>query len=296
VVGLTAYREHASEGPGITGIVRIEDALPLLEQARSKTAGSLAPSGALLPVDPKDPYPADALKALLSIKKARKEPYKTGAGDYEVLLWTPPISFLSEEAEAIEVQRQKDKHAKKNADELVAPTPSLPPGWETAASHTKPVLEIVVKPKLTEDWSSRLLRAADAYAKSASHVYGPSSLPPCLHYKADFYRMRLLCGDKEVQPIRPGKTYVNAVRTDKVHIRNTATFGDYFYSADSISPECGRVTVEIYANKESDQATAIKIVEPEKIEHVWDDFAAHRKTQPVKPAEHAPNQPDKNKD
>jgi len=274
-VGITAYREQASGGPGITGISRIEDALPLLEKARGKIPGAAAPAATLLPVEPKSPYPSEALKEFLSNKKPRMQPYKAGAGDYEVFLWTPPISFLAEEADAIDMQHKKDKHAKKNTEEPVLP--SLPPGWEKVAARIKPVLEIVVKPKLKEGFWSKLGRS---YRESKGFYGGPANV----HFKTDFYRMRLLCGEKEVQPIQPARTQVSGARNAALNITNVASIGDYFYAPDSISPDCGKVALEIYAGKETQQDTVVKVFEPEIIESIWGDFGAYRKAQAIKPA------------
>lgn len=276
VVGITTYREQASIGPGITGISRIEDALPLLEHAREKIAGAAPPAATLLPVEPKDSYPSEALKELLANNKFRVTSYKASAGDYEIFVWTPPNSFLAEEADAIDMQRKKDKHAKKNTDEQTVH--SLPPGWETVAARIKPVLEIVVKPKLKEGFWSAMARS---YAQSHGGYGGPANV----HFKGDFYRMRLLCGEKEVQPIQPARTQVGGVRNPAVNITNVASIGDYFYPPDSISPDCGKVTLEIYAGKEMQQATVVRAFEPETIERIWGDFAAYRKAQPTKPGE-----------
>jgi S1-C subfamily serine protease len=43
VVGITTFGEHERSGPGISGIVRIEEALPVLEQARRKMGDFLPP-------------------------------------------------------------------------------------------------------------------------------------------------------------------------------------------------------------------------------------------------------------
>jgi hypothetical protein len=277
-VGITTYREQASEGPGVTGIARIEDALPLLEQARTKISAAPAPAATLLPVEPKDPFPSAALRELLSTQPKKRMPYEFAAGNYEIVLWTPPLEFLYQEADAMETQRKKDKHAKKDTSEQAAP--SLPPGWEKVAARIKPVLEIMVHPKLKEGFWGKMGRSYLA----SNGIYAPANV----HFKVDFYRMRLLCGDKEIQPIRPGKAQVSGSRHPAVNITNAAFFGDYYYPPDSISPGCGKVALEIYADKQSQQATIVKVFEPEPIEHVWGDFEAYRKAQPAKSGEQHP--------
>jgi len=281
VVGITTYREQVRGGPGITGILRIEDAAHLMEQARTKIAGTTPPSATLLPVEPKEPYPSEALGGLFSNPKLHVQPYKAAVGDYDIFVWTPPISFLVDESEAIDMQHKKDKRAKKGKDEPVVF--SQPPGWEEAAGHIKPMLEIVVKPKLKEGFWSKVGRS---YAESHGWDPGPANV----HFKGDFSRMRLLCGEKEIQPIQPGRIPVGGTRTGAVNITNVAYIGDYFYLPESISPDCGKVALEIYANKDVEQVTVVKIVEPELVDHIWSDFAAYRKAQGVKQGEPAVKQ------
>ena len=200
--------------------------------------------------------------------------YKASAGDYEIFVWTPPKSFLVEETDAIDMQRKKDKHAKKNTDEHTVT--SLPPGWEKVAARIKPVIEIVVKPKLKEGFWSAVGRS---YLQSQGMYGGPANV----HFKADFYRMRLLCGEQEVQPIQPARKQVSGVRNREINITNVASIGDYFYVPDSISPDCGKVTLEIYAAKGTQEATVVKVFEPGTIDSIWGDFEAYRKARQSKP-------------
>src|SRR5215510_5554712 len=64
VIGLTTFGTQDVAGPGVSGIVRIEEALTLLEQNGSKATGT-PPSGTLLPVEPQTPYPVAGLKGAL---------------------------------------------------------------------------------------------------------------------------------------------------------------------------------------------------------------------------------------
>src|SRR6266403_6221795 len=68
VVGITTFRE--SVGPGVAGIVRIEEALPILEQARKKMSDGALPSARYLPVEPTDTYPLDTLKETIAQKSS----------------------------------------------------------------------------------------------------------------------------------------------------------------------------------------------------------------------------------
>src|SRR6266849_4862690 len=79
VIGLTTFGTRGENGPGVSGTVRIEEALALLEQNRAKATGT--PPGALLPVEPLTPYPIEGLKEALRAEKYDWRPYYFAAGD-----------------------------------------------------------------------------------------------------------------------------------------------------------------------------------------------------------------------
>src|SRR5208283_1164960 len=63
VVGITTFGDTSARGgPGISGIVRIEEAFPLIEKAKNAMASSPKPSDELLPSEPTDRFPIAALK------------------------------------------------------------------------------------------------------------------------------------------------------------------------------------------------------------------------------------------
>ncbi len=66
VIGLTTFGTRGVDGPGVSGTVRIEEALALLDQNRARATGT-PPPGALLPVEPLTPYPILGLKEALPI-------------------------------------------------------------------------------------------------------------------------------------------------------------------------------------------------------------------------------------
>jgi len=71
VIGLTTFGTRGGSGPGVSGIVRIEEALALLEQNRAKAT---LPPASLLPVEPLTPYPVEGLKDALRGEKFDPRP------------------------------------------------------------------------------------------------------------------------------------------------------------------------------------------------------------------------------
>ena len=84
------------------------------------------------------------------------------------------------------------------------------PNWAEYASGYKPVLFIYAAPRSGEP-------------------------------KSEFNKMRLLCGDREVEPIHPAKI-ARFVTAQDVTFR-----GVYAYSPGAISADCGPVTLEIFS-------------------------------------------------
>src|SRR3989442_6867102 len=91
-----SFGQHGGSGPGVSGVVRIEDALPMIEQNRAKTTGTV-PSGVLPPAEPLKPFPLECLKAALLPDKYDWRPYSMNVGDFYIELSTPPIEDRSQE-------------------------------------------------------------------------------------------------------------------------------------------------------------------------------------------------------
>ena len=118
VVGLTTFGTSADRGPGVSGVVRIEEALALLEENRGKATGA-PPPGTLLPVEPLTPYPVEGLNAALRGEKFDPRPYYLNAGDFEIALSTPPFDYREKEEDRLRAERTQKKRNRRdtsNAD------------------------------------------------------------------------------------------------------------------------------------------------------------------------------------
>jgi hypothetical protein len=89
--------------------------------------------------------------------------------------------------------------------------------------------------------------------------------------------MWLLCGDKVVDPIHPGKI-AHLVNSNNMFISvNDATYeGFYSYPADAISTSCGKVTLEVYSEKNPAKPD-IKVLDPKTVTLIEKDFAPYLK-------------------
>ena len=268
VIGLTTFGTRGEGGPGVSGIVRIEEALALFEHNRAKATGT-PPPGALLPVEPLTPYPIEGLKEALRAEKYDPRPYYFPAGDFNIALSTPPLDYREQEERRLQAEREHKKRNKKeqSADENTGDS-DAPKEWEEEAGAHPAVFAIYVMPKAKEGFGSALGRSFNVNSAAK------------LKFKTDFQKMKLFCGDKEVQPIHPGRVPVTvSVRNRAVKMEDSTYKGVYMYSPDAVNPDCGQVKLEIYAAKGGDPT--VKTFDEKTAQHVWADFVAFRKAQAV---------------
>ena len=270
VIGITTFGDMSRSGPGVSGIVRIEEALPIIERAREKMTQLSTPSEELLPNDPTDRYPIDAIKAAAAIEKFKTDPYLFGVGDYEVAVITPILRYRGLAGE-VRAAREKEKRNKKSAQAVqgtFAPLQDLR-GWREYVGDYEPVLLVQAQPKLKETfWSAfgrGMAAAGGAYYTGAARM----------RFKTDFYKMKLFCGSKEVQPLAPGKMPIVLDEQNAFINVTDATFaGLYKYPADAITSSCGQVSLHLFSEKEPNNPK-IKVLEAKTIQAVIGDFAPY---------------------
>jgi S1-C subfamily serine protease len=268
VIGITTFLVPGSNGPGVAGVVRIDQALPVLAQARKRMDNASLPSARLLPVEPSDPYLLDSLKEMSKPAKFDRKPYIFTVGGFDVALGTPVLEYEVQEEAGRTVSHEKNKRTKRrgeSAERTFEPLQDLPE-WAEYVGEYKPVLLVQAAPQLRETFMSALGRELTP----SIEPFGSGA--PRLKFRTDFYRMKLLCGAKEVEPIQPGKaaTVINA-HTEFVNVADATYVGIYSYPPDAISPSCGKVTLQIYSEKEPDKSES-KDLDKKSIDRVWNDF------------------------
>jgi S1-C subfamily serine protease len=280
VIGITTFGDTSKNGgPGIAGTIRIEEARGLIAEAKARMTKATKPPADLLPTEPEDTYPLDAIKEAATREKFKADPYIFGVGDYDVAFVTPILRyrhFSSEVRAAQEKQkRERGRRSQSAAQDTFEPLDDLK-GWGEYVGEYEPVLIIQASPKMKEGFWSAFGRA---YA--AQHGYAPG--PAKMHFKTDFYKMKLMCGSQEVKPLMPGKAE-RVIDVNNAALRMTdVTFdGLYVYPFDAVRPECGTVTLQLFSeNNPSDPK--VKQLEQRTITAVFNDFAPYR-TQRLKEA------------
>jgi S1-C subfamily serine protease len=278
VIGITTFLVPGGNGPGVAGVIRIDQVSPALEQARKKMKDASLPGARLLPVEPSDPFPIDSLKEMARPEKLDTKPYVFAEGGFDVALGTPVLEYALRTETGRAAMEQKEKRTR-NRSEVGSSQPKFEPlqdlhDWAEYTGGYKPVLLVQAAPQLRETFMSALSREI----APQTEFFGLGGAPR-MKFKTDFYRMRLLCGGKEIEPIQPGKaaTVVN-VHNSFVNVADATYVGIYSYPPDAISPSCGKVTVQLFSEKDPSKSES-KDLDPKTIDRIWNDFrpylAAH---------------------
>lgn len=230
----------------LASIVPVENVRPLVDQARKEIAGGAPPQPTLLPVEPVEMFPADALRAMLQQEKLDTKPYFFDAGEFQVAIYTPPVNFFLRHEDEMAAARKAAKRSGGDASQAKPPASAL----EDAQDY-RPVLVVRVRPKF------------GAFFK--------------VRFKNGFTRMRLLCGGKEVTPVEPGRGEYELMNMRGKTV-DTTFQGRYIYLPDAVSPACGGVTLEIFSEKDPHTPVS-KPIDAATVERVWADFDAYRKAQ-----------------
>jgi S1-C subfamily serine protease len=234
-------------------IAPISGANEILAEARQKLASGLAPpSPRLLPTVPSDSFPADKLRAP-GRGHWEKDVYSFKAGDFDVELVTPIAQYESDTENYEAEMKDYNKHPKGKS----AP---IEPEHDYDA-----VLRVAVIPKTKMPFWENMANSAGSSVR----------VPTILRYKNGFAKMRLFCGDKEVDPIWPGRVTEGTGHGWNTQLVDESSGGRYLYAHDAISPQCGQVKMQIFSTKEPNIPVE-KVLDATQITRIWEDFGPYR--------------------
>lgn len=266
VIGITTFGDLSGRGgPGISGIVRIEETTAVVELAIGKMSLIEKPEARMLPVDPTDNYPLEAIKDVVEAKKFDFKPYSFSEADFQVTLETPPVRYRLESEAKREGEKTKKKRTNsKDSLQFTSTTTDEFHNWAEYVGEYKPILLIRAQPVLGESFWG-------AVGRGVAANYGIHAQAN-LRFKTDFYRMKLFCGEKEVAPIHPAKVYRLTSESNYFVRSNDATYaGAYSYPADAINESCGVVRLELFSEKHPNKAES-KTLDKKTVERIISDF------------------------
>ena len=238
VTGITSAQMHL-----LASIIPIDDARPVIERARRELSGASPPSAELLPVEPDDFFPADALLSLLRHhQRMDVKPYFFTAGEFRVEMLTPPLRYYFYNKDEMQAMHKGPKHSGEDSQQ-----DELPERAVEEAQEYQPTVIIRIVPK-HGFWNRQ--------------------------FKDSFRSMRLLCAGKEVPPIDPGRSHFELPDN---HVKGTTTEGFYSYLPDSISPNCSSVKLEIFSEN-APRTPIIRSLTTATVKRIWADMEPYRGT------------------
>jgi len=232
-----------------------------VQEAKQKLASASALSSHLLPTPPLEDFPPDQLRAP-GRGTWEKDIYSFKAGDFTVELVDPISAYETDNERYQQAMKDYAKHPKGKIE-------------PTEPEHKySPVLIVVAVPQTKTSWGKSML---------AGMAAGPyQSSPTYKHYKTGFQKMRIVCGEKEVQPIWPSRFVAGARYDYSVVVEDEAFSGEYYYAHDAISPQCGKVTLQLFSTSDSDHPLE-RVLDEKVIARIWSDFEPYRKIQQPAP-------------
>lgn len=270
VVGLTTFGIQAEGGPGIAGIVRIEQASEILTKAKDQASVKGTPSDKLLPNMPEGSFPVESIKARIDVKKFPQKHYKDDIKDYQINYLTPVFKFFVTEKDRLESLKKRDKrNEEKGAVNTVDRYKNLR-NWNEYAGELRPVVDILALPEVTVTGKSMLLTIAAAAAAGIP-------IPPDMKFKADFYQMKLMCSGEEIPPLKRSKTEFGAQLMNYYKVKTRYTYaGVYTYPFEAFEPgKCGDMKLLIFSEEDIEKPIITTIREETKM-RIWSDFADYR--------------------
>jgi S1-C subfamily serine protease len=271
VIGITTFGDFSSSGgPGISGIVRIDEAREVIAEAVNKSATREPPKGTLLPIEPLRPFPVDALKEAVQGRKFKVSDYQLRAADFDVTFVTPVLTYgVQYQTEQANLQERAKRNKKAGAvQDSMQPFEEFK-NWAEYVGEFQPVLMIRATPKLVEGFWSAFGRGL---AESQGRYAGPANM----HFKADFYKMRVFCGATEVTPIHPFKIeHRVAVSNTAVNVNDATYEGLYVFEPSALGPHCGSVRMVLFTEKEPEKGDN-RVIDAKSLQQIWQDFAPYR--------------------
>ena len=263
VVGITSIAdEQDRRGRGDSRAVRIDDVCDVVSSAEEKMTGAAPPVGTLLPVEPVQPFPADALKDAAERRVGSLSPYQMSSSDFDIAFITPVLTYGAQHPPRPTSGGERRRDARTSGAESAARRPLMEfANWSEYVADFPPVLLVRVTPKLVEGFWTKV-------ARGAAQTQGVS-LPPIKRVRSGFARMRAFCGDAEVTPVHPFTLEQRVSQSEAIYE------GLYAFGPAALGPPCGSVKLVLYAEKEPEKGDT-RVVDPKVLQQIEQDFAPYR--------------------
>ena len=263
VLGLTApgNRDDGNRRSSSARVIRAGDVCAVLTSAETKMAAAPPPSAAHLPIEPDWPLPVEAFKNAAEHRVGSLAPYQISTPTFDVAFITPIMTYGAQyQAEQMNRRRTgKDSRTIEVSPVLVRPMMDFG-NWFDYLEDFPAVLLVRVTPKQVEGLWQKVARGA-AMTQGAA-------LPPMVHAKSSFLRLRAYCGETEVVPIHPFTVEHRLSDTEAGYE------GLYVFEPRAFTPSCQAVKLVLYAEKNPDRPETAA-VDPRIVQEIATDFALY---------------------
>ena len=264
VVAMNTLRQAATSGGGrIASSVAVGALLPDLRRAHDSLSSPrwVAPRDSLYPVLPREPFPAEPLRAIAGKADFDPRVYRANVGPFRVFMMTPQVMAWREAQAAKALAARKQQHAGKGR---LADAVDPIQGWR--------------------DWSDYLgdRRAAVVFNVVPEPTEFPFYEPDKLMdvREGDLADMRVL---RDGVPLVPAErvrmaSVLNAEET-RAAGKHVAAQGIYSYRAEAFAPRAdgssASYSLVVWDASNPKQPLTLPLP-PKMIEQIWRDFTAYR--------------------
>lgn len=260
VLGISTFNIHgASGGPGVSGIVQIHLAEPLIAEALQRVTQLPPADCRLLPVESDYRFPAAVVREAATAQAFKPKDYHVECGKVDVQLVTPVIVGSLEVQEELAATAYHKKRTKKNS--------AYEAGrdfynWRRYAGDYRPVVTVQAIPEISLTGGSKF---AVIMVGNAAHLK--------YRFKTDFVRMELRRGNQVVEPIHPGKhVEVVSFKAGRQSMDDVGVYGSYEYPPEAFLPGS---PLYLYVWTSDRAEPKVKEIKPEIVQRVRAHFRAY---------------------
>jgi hypothetical protein len=289
VVAINTFGDFTSQGgPGISGSIRIGEAIPVLAQARDVMDTIPVPSARRLPVVSPIPYPLDTLRAEAGYESFDWKPYEVSkrakTGQFIVTVVTPKYDAWRTMRYEMQLNKRTKQREAKGGVDSNAPDPlrQMREWMRYTGSGYAAMVTIQMSPKKGQTSGSML----GNFLGAALSAYGGQSYHATYRYeyKADFMRAELLRDGEPVEDINMFRAMIPAVFA-------TSDWSASYTMEDQARTGILQLDPSVFAPRESGEWPTMhmriwSVEKPDKpyefdlpvetLKRVWQDFEAWR--------------------
>lgn len=239
VIGISTFGDFTNQGgPGISGIIPILTATPIIESAKLKFKSIEVPSSTVLPDISEVPIPIEHLHSARNME-IKPYPKFDGIPSMDIIFNTPIVLASEQYAFDREMARRSEQKIKgrkdKGGDAKALATSPMAKWNQYVGNSQAPIVQIQIIPEIGETNRSKNNRLLGAILTGASGSAVTSKGQ--YHFKDEFYDMQLIRGGSIIEPVRRYRIPVKEFFDDNFNeIKDSSHAGVYLFDPRAFKP------------------------------------------------------------